>query len=74
MTRVDWEVVTAVGRTVYTSDSEDMAKQWLKARRGELPGAVVERVERSEVRTRVYTPRVKRASDAVGRQRLRMAA
>lgn len=56
---IDWEVVTAVGKTVRTFDDEDAARDWLRDRRGELPGAYVERVETVVTRTRVYSPRLR---------------
>lgn len=62
MTHVNWEIVTAAGVTIRTFDQEDAARKWLFDRRAELPGAVVERVERSEVRTRVYAPRLRMAA------------
>lgn len=59
MTRIDYEIVTAAGVTVRTFESEEVARDWLKERRVELPGAFVEGVERSERRWTVYTPRLK---------------
>lgn len=62
MTQIDYEIVSAAGVTIRTFDAEDIARQWLFERRAELPGAVVERVERSVVRTRVYAPRLRMAA------------
>ena len=62
MTRIDYEILTAADVLVYVSEHEDLARDWLKERRHELPGARVERVEYSVVRTKVYAPRLRLAA------------
>lgn len=53
MTRIDFEVVTPAGVTVFTSPDLDLAKA--HARR--LPGLRVEMVETTVTRRRAYAPR-----------------
>lgn len=62
MNRIDYEVRTAANVLVRTFDREDVACKWLRERRAELPGARVERVEYSVVRTKVYAPRMRLAA------------
>lgn len=56
-TRIDYEVVTAAGTTVFTSSDEDLARAFLRDRMRDVPGLIVEEVVRSEIRRRVYRPR-----------------
>lgn len=58
MTKIDYEAITAAGRTVFTSSDEDIARSWVAARKHEFPGLVLERVSTTVVRERAYTPRL----------------
>lgn len=57
MTTIDYEVITAAGAVAYTSNSLDIARDWLAERRLSLPGARVEEVITHVTRRRVYQPR-----------------
>ena len=61
--KIDWELVTAAGVTARTFQSEDHARDYLRARNAEfgheLPGAYVVRVETVTTRSRAYTPRLR---------------
>jgi hypothetical protein len=58
VTRIEYEAVTAAGRTVFTSPDEALARSWVAARKHEFPGLVVERVTSTVTRERAYTPRL----------------
>lgn len=64
MTTIDiqYELVTAVGRTVDTFNNEDLARKRLAERKANLPGATIQRVTTTVTRELVYRPRLAVAS------------
>lgn len=55
----DYEVVTAAGVVMRTSDDEERLRDWLKEHRDEFPGAYVGRKTVTIVRERIYRPRLR---------------
>lgn len=58
-TNITYEAVTAAGVTVQTFSDDVLARTWVSQRRESLPGAYVEEVTTTVVRTQAYKPRLR---------------
>lgn len=54
--KLDYEVRNALGTLLYTSPDIDLAKDWLRERAAQWPGAQVEEVTTTVQRRRVFKP------------------